>query len=247
MSKHRRRIYIDFFFQQWDEEKYENLGLMLLNNYNQALRILEVDGPELERAKEQFNIHDGDLKKWRLEEKEYFLTLGKEPEEHLLKIAYVECLQELRAAKEKYKLANVLFINSTPDDASAETYTSALSKTRKRETEQRYADERRDQLTHDVTLFEEKLGISRNQRWTFSSPEFLEIAKYVSRRKYEKALDKLQKLVIQWLFELQKLNLSHTAYKMRTHLAKSLQTRCNSIRNAVTAYNKAALELDHPN
>ncbi|KAG6882948.1 hypothetical protein C0992_010209 [Termitomyces sp. T32_za158] len=33
---------------------------------------------------------------------------------------------------------------------------------------------------------------------------------------------------------------------MRTHIAKSLQTRCQAIRNAVTAYNKAALELNPP-
>ncbi|KAG6883306.1 hypothetical protein C0992_009118 [Termitomyces sp. T32_za158] len=135
---------------------------------------------------------------------------------------------------------------STPEDASGETYASALSKTRKTETERRYADERRDQLTRDVTQLEARLGISREQRWTFSSPEFLEISKYISRRTYEKALDKLQKLVIQRLFELQKLNLSHTAYKMRTHIAKSLQTRCQAIRTAVAAYNKAALALDPP-
>ncbi|KAG6871113.1 hypothetical protein C0993_003812, partial [Termitomyces sp. T159_Od127] len=111
---------------------------------------------------------------------------------------------------EKYKTANNLFLIATPDDASKETYASALSITRKRETKRRYADERRDQLTRDVTLLEERLGIAREQRWTFSSSEFIDISKYITRRKYEKALDKLQKLVIQRLFELQKLNLSYT-------------------------------------
>ncbi|KAG6896570.1 hypothetical protein C0992_007383 [Termitomyces sp. T32_za158] len=164
MSKHRRHVFIDLFFHQWDDEKYENLGTMLLNNYNQALQIIKKDGPELESAKEQFNVQEGDLEKWRLDERHYFSSLGKEPEEHLLKIAYVERLRKLREAE----------------------------------------------------------------------------------RTYEKAIDKLQKLVIQRLFELQKLNLSYTAYKMRSHIAKSLQTCCQAIRNAVATYNKAALALDPP-
>ncbi|KAG6876186.1 hypothetical protein C0992_000548 [Termitomyces sp. T32_za158] len=247
MSKYRRRVFVDLFFRQWDEDKYANLANMLYNNYNQALRIINVDRPELQRAMETFEVCEGDLEKWRLEQKVYFSTsLGQEPEGHVLKIAYVERLRELRQAEEKYKSANNRFIVATPDDASKDTYASALSATRKRETERRYADERRDQLTRDVTLLEEKLGITRAQRWTFSSPEFLEISKYISRRKYEQALDKLQKLVIQRLFELQKMNLSYTAYKMRTHIAKSLQTRCQAIRNAVATYNKSALELDPP-
>ena len=41
-------------------------------------------------------------------------------------------------------------------------------------------------------------------------------------------------------------NLSSTAYHMRTHIAKALQTRCKAIRNAVKAYNTAATELVPP-
>src|SRR5579872_5884981 len=35
-------------------------------------------------------------------------------------------------------------------------------------------------------------------------------------------------------------------YKARTHLAKSLQTRCKAIRSATDAYNRAAQSLDPP-
>ncbi|KAG6809022.1 hypothetical protein H0H92_001927 [Tricholoma furcatifolium] len=244
MSKYRRRVYVDLFFRQWDEEKYENLGTMIFNNYQQALEIIQVDGPELDRAKAELNVSDDDLKRWLDEQKQYFMTLGNEPEGQTLKVAYVERLRELREAEEKYKSANNRFMIDTPEDASHATYASELSAMRKRETERRYADERRDQLTRDVTMLEERLGIS--QRWSFSSPEFLETARYINQRKYEQCLDKLQKLVVQRLFELQKLNLSYTAYKMRSHIAKSLQARCKAIRSAVAAYNKAALELDPP-
>lgn len=96
MSKYRRRMFIDKFFQQWDAEKYENLGTMLLNNYRQALDIIEQDGPALTHAKETLNIQEGDLDLWQADEMNYFLTLGQEPEENIHKIAYVELLQELR-------------------------------------------------------------------------------------------------------------------------------------------------------
>ncbi|KAG6893849.1 hypothetical protein C0992_008419 [Termitomyces sp. T32_za158] len=99
MSKYRRRVFINLFFRQWDEDKYANLASMLYNNYKQALRIINVDGPELKHVKETFEVQEGDLERWRLEQKEYFLALGQEPEGHALKIAYVERLRELHDAE----------------------------------------------------------------------------------------------------------------------------------------------------
>jgi hypothetical protein len=88
------------------------------------------------------------------------------------------------------------------------TYASALSQTRKMETERRYTGERRNQILQEVIEMEVKLGVQN--RWTPSSPEYQETVKYMSMRKYHRALDKLQKLVIQRLFELHKLNLNQT-------------------------------------
>ena len=42
------------------------------------------------------------------------------------------------------------------------------------------------------------------------------------------------------------MNLSSSAYHMRTHIAKALQSRCKAIRNAVKTYNAAAAELVPP-
>jgi hypothetical protein len=83
-----------------------------------------------------------------------------------------------------------------------------------------------------------------------------------SERKFHRALDHLQKLVIQRFFELNRLNLAGTGvyqylnqyihsrnnagYRMRTHIAKSLNTRCKAIQNAVKTYNAAAMDLNPP-
>jgi hypothetical protein len=46
--------------------------------------------------------------------------------------------------------------------------------------------------------------------WTADSPEWKRTEGYVAIREYQKALDKLEGLVVQWLFELAKMGLSGT-------------------------------------
>lgn len=45
-------------------------------------------------------------------------------------------------------------------------------------------------------------------RWTPATPEYMETICYISERQYHQALDNLQRLVTQRLFELHRLNLS---------------------------------------
>ena len=144
---------------------------------------------------------------------------------------------------------------------SLQSYRAEQSRTQKLETQRRYAAEKVDQLLREVNAMEVKLNIQL--RWTVTSPEYLSTLKYVQERQYQRALDKLQRLVVQRLFELHKLNLSgigisssystwcmfvddFLAYKAHSHLSKSLRTRSRAIRNATAAYNKAARELHPP-
>lgn len=55
---------------------------------------------------------------------------------------------------------------------------------------------------------EVRMGVAH--RWQPSDVQYLETLKYMGLRKYHRALDNLQRLVIQRLFELNKLNLSGT-------------------------------------
>jgi len=63
------------------------------------------------------------------------------------------------------------------------------------------------------------MGITSH--WQPSDVQYIETVKYMAKRKYHQALNHLQKLVIQHLFELNKLNLAGTGYRMRKHIAKS--------------------------
>ena len=98
-SAFRRRLFIEMHFKQWDEDKYSKLATMLHDNYNQARDIIDRDGRAVEEAKSSLHVTDEDLESWKIEQDEYFLTLGDEPESRTRAIAYVELLQKLRKLK----------------------------------------------------------------------------------------------------------------------------------------------------
>ncbi|KAH9931189.1 hypothetical protein B0H21DRAFT_699872 [Amylocystis lapponica] len=247
-SAYRRRIFIDMFFQQWDDDKYANLGTMPYNNYVQALDIINTKGLALADALQSLGISLGDLKTFGEEEDQYFQTVGDETPWDVHAMAYVELLQELRDVRTQLDSVSGRFLNTAPNNyeflpplSGPTVYETDLSQTQRLETQRRTLSERYNTLLQDVVATEVRLGIQA--RWQPSDPPYAETVKYISTRKYQQALGKLQKLVIQRLFELHKLNLSQT---VRTHIAKSLQTRCKAIRNAVNAYNTAASALVPP-
>ncbi|RPD52388.1 hypothetical protein L226DRAFT_424074, partial [Lentinus tigrinus ALCF2SS1-7] len=65
-------------------------------------------------------------------------------------------------------------------------------------------------------------------------------------RKYHCALDHLERLVIQRMFELTKLGMSGIGYKMREKIGKALKTRAEAIRHALDEYNQCAATLIPP-
>lgn len=97
-TAYRRRVYIDMFFRQWDEDKYLNLGTMLLGNYRQALSIIANDSLALNDTLVTLGITTSDLDNWQDEEAKFFSTLGQEPAWDVHAMAYVELLLGLKAA-----------------------------------------------------------------------------------------------------------------------------------------------------
>ncbi|KAJ4492156.1 hypothetical protein C8J55DRAFT_556601 [Lentinula edodes] len=124
------------------------------------------------------------------------------------------------------------------------SYSSGLSETRKTETRRCFLGEKRDNVLWEILQMESQMDVRR--RWTPLDSEYKAALKYMTERKYLQALENLHLLVIKRLFEMHKLNMSGTGYKMRTHIAQALQRRAKAIRNAVNKYNKHALMLDPP-
>ncbi|KAF8196114.1 hypothetical protein BJ912DRAFT_847093 [Pholiota molesta] len=252
-SAYRRRLLIDQYVRQWDADKYESLPSFLYNNYKQALKIIHEDSIALEHAMQVLEIDSIDqLEAWHVEELKYLESLGKEDDYDVMAVAYVERLDEYNELRYDNASASfqATFVIATPTEYGSSasnpslTYSSDLSKTRLLETERRYADERRASVHRELVEMEVKMGITT--RWHASMPEYIDAKRYMSRRRYEKAVDALQKLVVQRLFELQRMNQSKNGYRMRTHIAKALQRRSKTIHRAVKAYNAAALDLSPP-
>ncbi|KAJ7216996.1 hypothetical protein GGX14DRAFT_561510 [Mycena pura] len=68
----------------------------------------------------------------------------------------------------------------------------------------------------------------------------------VNGRRYRQSLNALHALVVLRLLELEKVKMAGTGYKMRKRIAKALQARSKSLKNAITQYNEAAPALGWP-
>ncbi|KAJ7722863.1 hypothetical protein B0H14DRAFT_2642048 [Mycena olivaceomarginata] len=94
------------------------------------------------------------------------------------------------------------------------------SKRRRLETQRRHAVEVAVKSLAAVQDLEVKLDITT--RWVPGCEEWDRAAKL-------RALDQLQGLVVARLFELTKVNMSGTGYKLRKHIAKALQVRSKAV------------------
>ncbi|KAJ7744928.1 hypothetical protein B0H16DRAFT_1463071 [Mycena metata] len=215
---HRLQTLTNYFAHVDTHNTYANLSKFLVDNYWQALGILDTE-PAL-RAK----IDSVDVFPARLQEELKFLkSLMGEAEEDTLHMEYYQRL--------------VNFADRTLKRDLARQPGSPV-------TARRHAEENWDKAFADVQQSEAALGVV--DRWEPTGPQWAEAAHLVSTKRYRMALLKLERLVIQRMFELTKMNLSQTGYKLRKHIAKALQARSQAIRTALKTYNTAAASLAPP-
>ncbi|KAF9036399.1 hypothetical protein BJ165DRAFT_1417245 [Panaeolus papilionaceus] len=98
-------------------------------------------------------------------------------------------------------------------------------------------DPREMEMIHGL---EAKLDIKPEDRWIPGDKEWEETQQLVYLRRYRAAVDRLEGLVVARLFELTKMNMSQTGYKMRQQIGKALKARSQAIRSTVEDYNAAA-------
>ncbi|KAJ7840735.1 hypothetical protein B0H14DRAFT_2587320 [Mycena olivaceomarginata] len=207
-------------------ETYANLSKFLCNNYRQALTILKTE-PMLMTWMLQEGIHScEEFHQW-LEEKTYLLGLKDAPKTNVetLEMEYVQKLVNLSASHVVAAEAR----QARSDDAA---YAPGMPKA---ELARRHATEKVEKDLENMQELERVLEIV--ERWMTMS---------IKKRKYQLALDALELLIVERIFELTKMNQSQTGYKMHKHIAKALQARSKAVRNAIDRYNAAASILDPP-
>ncbi|KAJ3712115.1 hypothetical protein DFJ43DRAFT_1135053 [Lentinula guzmanii] len=237
---HRRQAIERYCYHHDNFEVYSRLSKFIVDNYKQAVEIEATRGA-LVKTMSNLGIPSTEtFGQWLKEEREYLSQLKKEPLEETLQMDYYRKLVKLLDAESKLAASSREWFLYTPTNAS-----EASSKEGPRlETQRRHALESRDDLKEEVQSLELRLGIKG--RWAPGSEEWERAQKLVAMATYQRALDKLEGLVVARLFELTKLNMSRTGYKLRKHIANALKARSQAIRTAVTSYNNAAAKLGRP-
>jgi hypothetical protein len=167
------------------------------------------------------NIESYDVfERWLGEEKEYLLGLkdSSKTDVETLEMEYVQRLvnldasrpalfsPNLRSAKStfraKYQVLSGAAKNARRDDAP---YTPGVSKA---EVARRHGKEKMDKDLEIVQELEDRLEIS--DRWTVDSPQWAPTVLELKKRKYRQALDAMELLIVERIFELTKMNQSQT-------------------------------------
>ncbi|KAI0083349.1 hypothetical protein BDY19DRAFT_987928 [Irpex rosettiformis] len=230
---------LDLHFRQWDEEKYYELSKFLYQNYRQALSIIKDYTPEVQRMKDALQITDQDIESWLHEEHKFLTSLKNEPEERILEVAYVEAL----IARDQAEYAFIVQCFSKQQPRAADRFRSE-SATRRLETMRRNAVHKMTVAIQAVNDLELKLEVA--ETWTPQHPQYQETLRYIQARRFHRALDKVQRLVVQRLLEMTKANASGMSYKLRTSIGKAMKTRSKAIHNALKKYNVLASQMNPP-
>ncbi|KAJ7301339.1 hypothetical protein DFH08DRAFT_724356, partial [Mycena albidolilacea] len=245
-SRFHRQQEITAYVKHHDSSHtYANLSKFIQGNYKQAVETLKKEDTLLRWMDEEDITSFDAFRIWLEEEKEFLLGLkaGSKDQTETLEMEYVQKLVNLDASR-----SVVLFLRTWIKAQGDNTLYTPGGASRA-ERAQRHAKEKVDRDLDAVQELEEKLEIS--DRWTTESPKWMTTVAEIKQKKYQKALDAVELLVVERIFELTKMNQSQTGkcfqgYKLRKHIVKALQARSKAVRNAIDQYNDAAMALDPP-
>ncbi|KAJ7736987.1 hypothetical protein DFH07DRAFT_870634 [Mycena maculata] len=240
---HRQQAIINYMQHTDKFDTYQSLSLVLCSKYRRALEIKGTYGSLLD-AMRRLQVESRDVfESWLEQEKAYLCTLSKEPLEETMEMEYYQKLVNLQAASERVVDICGVALPFMPGGEEV-SYAEAAKATRRIETQRRHAQELRDKVlaaVHDL-----ELRMSIEERWIEGGEKWEAAATMVHRRRYQRALDHLEGLVVARMFELAKCHMSGTGYKLRKHIAKALQARSKAIKAAIIRYNDAAEAMEPP-
>ena len=112
------------------------------------------------------------------------------------------CFLFILSGRNALTTANSIWLNLTSDTIARRDTTRSI------ETARRHAIELHEKDLLAVQIMEKRLNISN--RWAPESEEWKAAAERVSMRQYQRCLDTLEGLVVARMFELTRMNMSHT-------------------------------------
>ncbi|KAG1796091.1 hypothetical protein EV424DRAFT_1306802, partial [Suillus variegatus] len=240
---HQHQAIAHYFEHNDDYEIYANLSTFLYNNYKQALHIISDGTNSLPKLMHELGLKDKSVfDTWLAEERAYLTSLSHELNHETIQMEYWQKLLNLSGSKKDLDAATAAWTVTTP--STVEFGPRDIASTNRIETTRRHAMENYEKDLKAVQELETKLGVTR--RWEQEDQEWKDVGHLVANRKFQRALDHLEGLVVARIFELSKMNQAGTGYKLRKHIGKALQVRSAAIRTALDRYNTAARALRPP-
>ncbi|KIK22961.1 hypothetical protein PISMIDRAFT_55136, partial [Pisolithus microcarpus 441] len=217
-----------------ENDVYQNLTTMILNNYKQALGIIEEGRSTLLCIMNNLGITDVSVfGVWLSEENEYLTACLCEPEEEMLQMEYWQKLVNLDAS------CDLAWTMATPSSTATLTFVQKdITATMRKETMHCHALENFKKDLKIVQDIEIKLGVMKH--WVPEDEEWQTTGHLVANHKYQHCLNQLESLVIAWIFELSKMNQLGTGYKLCKHIAKALKARSAAICTVLDWFNTTA-------
>ncbi|KAF9060672.1 hypothetical protein BDP27DRAFT_1429783 [Rhodocollybia butyracea] len=231
---HRRQAISEFVYYQ-DLQTYSNISKFIYGNYKQALSITRRTNALRHSMLKAGITSPKVFFEWLAEEGEYLQSLSRTPPKETLECEYYLKLEALQACQDHLHKAQKAWLSFAP---------GIRDQTNTLETKRRNKEENKRKLLADVHCLEEVLEV--RERWLEGSEKWEEAKKAAKETTYRKALDKLEGLLVARVFEMSRLNVAGTGYKLRKHIANAMKICSKSISAAIIAYNDAATSLTPP-
>ncbi|KAI6020774.1 hypothetical protein PISMIDRAFT_53038, partial [Pisolithus microcarpus 441] len=216
-----------------EHDVYQNLTTMILNNYKQALHIIEEGRSTLPHIMNNLGITDISVfSVWLLEENDYLAAHSCEPEEEMLQMEYWQKLVNLDVSWKN--VSDLTWNVATPSSAATSTFIQKdITATKCKET--MLPNFEKDlKIVQDIEI---KLGVTKH--WVPEDEEWQTTGCLVANHKYQHCLNQLESLVIAQIFELSKMNQAGMGYKLHKHIAKALKACSAVIHTALNHFNTA--------
>ncbi|EJT96659.1 hypothetical protein DACRYDRAFT_102753 [Dacryopinax primogenitus] len=240
-SRYHRHQTMHLFYQRWDRDCRTLLSNFLYNNYKQALDLIQRSYPVVQSMLSQLGLTTMDLARFLQEEWAFFDSLQEEPAEDQLAFCYLETLHLLHA--ERHKLDHMQYHEFVV--VMPASWPATSDNTRQKMLERDYNRVLRAVHEYEALAARYELEL-QTEPWTPEHPSWQKYEAACVLREYHTALDELESLVVQHIFELEKLSIRGTGYAMRTAIACTLNTRSKAIKASIARYNKLALSLQPP-
>ncbi|KAJ7214578.1 hypothetical protein GGX14DRAFT_359992 [Mycena pura] len=234
---HRQQAISTYLEHMDNFDTYQGLSSLLSSKYRRALKIKSTL-PALQETMESLGVVNREtFESWLARERECLEQLLKEPLVETLQMEYYQKLVNLR--DHEYHLQAVMGVDMPMMPVGGDDgYSTAVRQTSRIESQRWHAQEVHAKTLAAVQDLELRIGVSA--RWIPGDADWEAASKMVSERRYRRALDHLERLVISRMFELTKVNMAGTGTSLILSTGCALTSRSKAVKTAILKYNEAA-------